>query len=376
MANSYTQVTTKGYGTRIGNSVGAAIAGFLMFLVSFGLLYWNEGRTDLSSVAKNAVEVPSSSVSLDAALQDKLVSVSGEVTSDDTLGDDLYLKPGNYLLVERTAEMYAWVEKVTESSNTNVGGSETTTTTYDYVTEWTDDPKQENEFEYPEDHENPNMTIANDDVSVETLNVGVYSVDGSVDLPVADELSLKKEMLSLSGGAELAGNYVFLGSGSLGSPELGDIRVSYRVVEAGFDGTVMGALDGEEIVGFVDEEGNELFRVFTGSRDAAISTLHEEFVVTTWILRFVGFLLMWFGLAGILGPIATLLDILPFLGSTTRFIASLVTFPVALVLSVVTILVSAILHNPIALIITVLVVVGLLVLGAKKLRKPAAPMAV
>lgn len=371
MPNSFTTTTTTGYGTRIGKSFGSAIAGILMFFGAFGLLYWNEGRTDLSSIAKSAIELPAGAVSTDAAVQGKLVSASGVVTSTETLGDDLYLKPGNYLAVDRKAEMYAWVETKSEKSQTNVGGSETTQTTYDYAMDWTSSPQPSSEFQYPADHENPDVAVESNSFVVESLTVGSYTVTGDVDLPSTSALPLKKELVSLSGGAKLSGDYVFLGTGTVTSPKLGDTRVSYSVLDSGFDGTVFGKLTNSKISKSVDADGNELYRVFAGSRDEAIATLHSEFVTMGWVLRVVGFLMMWLGLAAVLGPLATLLDILPFLGSTTRFLVLVITFPVALILSAITIIVSMILHSLIAVIIVLALVIAGLILLAKISRKKA-----
>lgn len=368
MANSFTTTTTTGYGTRIGRSIGGVFVGALLFIASFGLLYWNEGRTDLASVAKKAIELPAGAVTTDTAAQKQLVSASGVVTSTETLGDDAYLKPGKYLAVDRSAEMYAWVEKKTENSHTNVGGSETTETTYDYTLEWTDDPMPPSEMEHPTDHENPTMSIADDEFQVKNLTVGSYTVSGA-DLPSTSPLTLTKDVVNLTDGAVLSGGYVFQGIGTETKPELGDIRVSYDVLEPGFDGTVFGELQGAKIVSYSNEDGDSLFRVFNGSRSEAIATLHNEFVTMGWVLRIVGFLMMWFGLAGVLGPISTLLDILPFLGSTSRFLVSVITFPIALVLTVVTVIVSMILHSLIALIIVALLLIGAGIVVAKRLPK-------
>ncbi|MEK7086035.1 MAG: TMEM43 family protein, partial [Patescibacteria group bacterium] len=139
MSDQYKVVTTKGYGSRIVDSIKGVGMGILLFLASFGVLYWNEGRVDLSEVAKNAVEISSTEVAL-AGVDGKLVSTNGKITSGETLGDGLYLNPGKYLSVHRDVEMYAWVEKTSSNSDTNLGGSETTETTYTYAKEWTSSP--------------------------------------------------------------------------------------------------------------------------------------------------------------------------------------------------------------------------------------------
>lgn len=371
MPDTFTRVTTKSWGSRLVDSVGKVVAGIVMFVASFGLLFWNEGRTDISGVAAKADHVSSTEIA-DTSLEGALVSTTGEVTADELVGD-LYLEDGEYLLVERHVEMYAWVEEEEERTETNLGGSETTTTTYTYTKEWTSNPRSTSEFADPEGHTNPGMTIKANEVQVGRFMVGAYGVDaGTVELPAADPLVLTEENTVLAAGAELASDeFVFLGTGTLAEPILGDIRVSYHVVPTGFTGTVFGKLSGDDVTMYVNEDGDKLFRLFEGSRDEAISTLHQEFVVTTWILRVVGFCLMWFGLMALVGPIAVLLDVLPFLGSTTRFIVGVVTFPVAFILSVITIVISMIIHNIVALVIVLALVIAGSIFGLKKLRKPA-----
>lgn len=344
--------------------------GVLLFFGSFVLLYMNEGRTDLSKIAKTAIELPASGV--DVAAEGKLVSGSGVVTSTETLGDDVYLREGKYLAVDRTVEMYAWVEKKNEKSQTNVGGSETTTTTYDYVMEWTDSPMSASDMQYPDEHQNPTLSIENESFAVNSLTVGALDVAGTVDLPSTESLALTQSLVSLSGGATLSGNYVFRGTGTMTNPKVGDIRVSYSVLKPGFDGTVFGELSGSEVTKFSNEDGDSLFRVFEGSREAAIATMHGEFVTMGWILRVVGFLMMWIGLTSVLGPIATLLDVLPFLGSTTRFMVGVVTFPVALMLTIVTVIVSMVLHSLVALLVVLAFLIGGGIAAAKMMPKKAA----
>jgi hypothetical protein len=87
-----------------------------------------------------------------------------------------------------------------------------------------------------------------------------------------------------------------------------------------------------------------------------------------WILRIVGFVLMWIGLSLILGPISAFLDVLPFLGKVGRGLIGVITFVIALVLSLITILISMIFHNTIALILLIIIVIVViyLLVGRKK----------
>ena len=57
MPEQYTEVTRKGYGTRIGESITGILFGLILFIASFVLIFWNEGRYDLSKLARTAVEI-------------------------------------------------------------------------------------------------------------------------------------------------------------------------------------------------------------------------------------------------------------------------------------------------------------------------------
>lgn len=361
MSDQFTKISTTGYATRIGHSIGAAVVGIIMFFGSFALLYWNEGRTDLSGLTAKATEI-SATEEVDASLEGSPVSVTGEVTVDELVGD-LYLKEGPYLLAERRVEMYAWVEEAEERTSSS--------TTFTYVKEWTSNPRSSSEFADPEGHSNPGMIVKSDEARVGRLMVGNFTVEtGTIELPDAQPLALTKENTVLSAGAELASDeFIFLGAGTLSEPVLGDIRVSYLVVPTGFTGTVFGELHGDEIIMHVNDDGDKLFRLFKGARDEAVSTLHQEFIVTMWILRVIGFLFMWCGLSLVIGPIATLLDVLPFLGSTTRFLVGIVMLPVALVLTAITIIISMIIHNVVALVVTLVSIIGLIVWGLKRSKR-------
>lgn len=371
MPDSFTKVTTKSYGQRVMESVGGVIAGVLLFFGSFGVLYWNEGRVDLSDIAKDAEVISTSAV--DATKDGLFISASGEIMGSEDIGDDMYLKPGPYLLVNRSAEAYAWVEQEETKTETNTGGSETTTTTYNYKKEWVSTVKDSSEFEYPEGHQNYSQTQTDGEYRPETMTVGAYSFDGqTVDISGGDELSLTAAMVTLPRGAAIQGGYIYLDGADPTSPQVGDERVSFSVLKEGFSGTVFGELDGAEITRYTDEDGNTLFRVFEGGNDEALATMHGEYTTMLWIMRLVGFLMMWIGLQMVAGPLSTILDVLPFLGSTSRAVVGAAAFAVALVLSTVTIIISAILHSIVALIVVAALVIGAIIF-LKMRKKTAVP---
>ena len=374
MPNTFTTTSTKGYFSRIGESFVGALLGILMFFGSFMMLYWNEGRVDLSTVAKHAVEAVSPEMRTNPA-EGTFVWTSGTVSARESIGDGKYLKPDTYLEVRRIAEIYAWVEEKDEKTDTNLGGSETTTTTYTYKTEWTEYPRNSNDFAHPEGHINPPQTEKNESVKPTLVAVGDFTMNGKdLDVPVPEYLTLTKEMVTLPAGATLSGDYIYLNNASTTAPVVGNERVYFKVVDDGFEGTAFGEIAGTKLSRYTDEDGNTLFRVFEGGRDEALALMHNEYVTYLWIFRIAGFLLMWIGLMAILRPLHTILDVLPIAGSIGKFTVAALTFVVSLVLSAITIIISMILHSFIAVIVVMLLLLGLgFFLYQKGKNKPTAP---
>jgi len=397
MPNSFVEVTRKGWGSRIMSSFMGVVFGIALFLGSFVLLYWNEGRVDLSRVAMKALPVRVEAV--DATANGKLVSVTGKATTEESVGDGIYLKPGNWIAVERKVEMYAWEETKTTKSQTNVGGSETETTTYTYNLVWTENPESSGNFRQPAEHENPGMSIESGKFRVASAKVGAYDLAiGEITLPESRELVLDASLINVEGGvvdasapnaagsveggvvegSVLAGGvvaadskYLFKGQGTLGGPQVGDLRISYFIVPNDFDATAFGKLEGKTIRPFLAEKGAVLHRLFYGSRDSAIQTMSTEFKVLTWVLRGVGFLMMFIGLAMIFGPVSVFLDVLPIFGSISRFAVGGLAFVVSLVLSLVTIFVSMLFHSLMAVFIVVVGISVALVIWILSKRKRA-----
>lgn len=369
------ETTTTGYGSRIVSSIKGVVIGFILFIASFGLLYWNEGRVDLSNIAKTAIEISSAIVSTDSSLNGKLISTTGVVNSDQIIGDNLFfggnsfLNPDKFIAVKRKVEMYSWVEK-SESRN-----SETTKITYSKS--WEENPKSSSDFKHPEGHENPQKSLESYTEKVTAATIGVYNFEPpNITLPNFSQLPLNPQNVTLSDGAVLANDsYIFIRkseSGTFDNPQIGDLRVSYHVLRPGFEGTIFGKLSGSKIDSYFDQDENHLYQLFIGTRDQGIATLHSEYTLMLWILRLVGFLMMWFGLSALFGPISALLDILPIFGALSRSLIGIITFAVSFVLTIVTIFVSMIAHSLIALIIALIITVGAIIVFFIFLKKKRA----
>ncbi len=370
MPDQYTEVTKKSWGSRIGGSIGGIFFGIILFLASFAVLFWNDGRVGISETAKNAVPFDATILQQNAP-NGELVAASGVLGTEDSIGDGQFLKNDTYLSVRRTVEMYAWVEESTSKTETKLGGSQETVTTYDYKKKWVENVPNSSNFKVEKDHTNPSKRYDSISNTASQGTVGVYEVDPSrLELPGAEALALNADTVVVPADGEIVnGKYIYQGGFSMDDAVVGDVRISYSVVPSGASVTVFGKLDGGQIVPFVNDDGKTLYEARTTGFEGSIVAMEREHARSVWIWRLVGFLMMWVGLGMILAPLSVLLDVLPFLGSIGRGTVSLVTGIVSVVLTIITIVVSMIFHNVYALIIVVLLVVGAVIFFLKK-KKP------
>jgi len=119
MAEQYTEITTKGWGKRILDSFMGVLIGLALFLISFIVMWKTEGRTDFSKIASKTIEISADKIS--AKADGRPVSVTAPLVASAPIGDEGFLKPGDYITLERKVEMYAWVEEKHSKTEKKVG---------------------------------------------------------------------------------------------------------------------------------------------------------------------------------------------------------------------------------------------------------------
>jgi hypothetical protein len=123
-------------------------------------------------------------------------------------------------------------------------------------------------------------------------------------------------------------------------------------------------------------EQGTIYRLEPGQVSATEMFAHEEEnTVLTWALRGLGLLLMAVGLSPVFRPVATVADVVPFLGNLLSAGAGVFAGVIALVLSRVTIAIGWLYHRPLLgvglLAVAAALLVGLFLLGRS--RRAAAP---
>lgn len=369
MADRYTEVTHTSFIQNMFSSFLGALLGVLLFFGSFVVLWMNEGTVNLATIAQKST--PASAATVDPSHEGKFLAATGKLSSPETLGDESFLRPGQYLELQRTVEMYAWVETTKSTTNKNTGGSSTTETTYTYEKKWTSDPESSSSFRHAAGHENPSMPFEDQTWRVSSATLGAYTVNPQeLTLPEGRGVPLDDAATRLEDGWLLQKDYIINDADALTSPQVGNIRVRYTALPNNMDVTLFGKASAGQLVPF-ESKGTSLYRAFTENREAAIATLDSEYRFWIWFMRALGFFMMWFGLIFCFEPINTMLDVLPMLGGASRFVINAIMFGVALLLSILTIVIAIIAHNIFLLIGLWLLLVGGIIAWSR-LRKPRA----
>lgn len=158
--DSYSEVSNVSWFSRLRQSIKGVLVGILLFLISFPLLYWNEGRAvsqaqALKSGASSVVSVSPDRV--DSANEGFLVHTHGKADSKETLSDpEFVIEAPEILLLKRSAEIYVWRENREEKKRKKIGGGEEQTVTYSYEKVWSDKPIDSSKFQ-KQGYENPRM---------------------------------------------------------------------------------------------------------------------------------------------------------------------------------------------------------------------------
>lgn len=267
------RVTRQSYGNKLISSVVGAVLGIVLFLGSFIVLYINEGRENMGKVAKDVQEITQSAQGINNG---SLVCLKGNLTAT-TYASDTYLVDGEYIVIKRNVEMYAYVEKKHSTSKDNLGGRTTTTETFTYDLEWTNSPEKPSTY-LGDNDEKPTNIPPNYNTWIDAmpsskesqatgLSIGDYAVNENIAISGSYKLAINSEVVDLSefSGALTNSDYIYKsnsGTGTPNTPKIGDIRIDYNVVKSDDSGIIMGALDGSSISSFITPKNNKLYRFF------------------------------------------------------------------------------------------------------------------
>lgn len=415
--DSVTEVTTQSWGSRLGGAIKGVLLGIVLFIAGFPVLFWNEGRTvnrtrALKEGASAVVSAPSDQIAPD--LEGKLVHVQGEAKTEESLVDAQFsvnAPKGAFQLI-RKVEMYQWVEESHSQKEKKLGGKEVTTTKYTYKQAWRDVEIDSSSFKNSADHQNPGWIINAQKWIVPTATMGAFQLSEGQIRQVGSECPLKMPALDQPLPAGLDRSYRRTASGfykiaqpaleqqhgktsavaqltnqivnavntaveSAGTPnttipatpQIGDVRVRFYFIPANVI-TLIGKQQGDQIVSYETSNGGSLLLQANGKKEASAMFKHAEKsnMMMAYLLRLLGFFMMFIGLQMFFKPLSVLADVIPILGNIVGAGTGIISFLIAISCSLITIAIAWISYRPMLGIPVLVVAVALLFIAWKKVR--------
>jgi hypothetical protein len=252
---------------RFRRSPRLAALGALLFIATLGIFYGNEVR---AVDAHRAFDTGAASVlhvvpeRLDGENEGRVVHVSGLVSTDETLRDEVFGVSARALRLERHVEMYVWDEtKRSENGRVEV----------DYTKRWSAKVVDSAAFKDAEGHRNPSL-FPYEERSIAALaaHLGAFSLpnEGLRQLNGFEPWVPTTEMLA-SAPAEIRSKArVYAGAVFLGlnpdTPQVGDVRITFQIVKPTV-ASVVAAQKAQALAPATLSSDRELFLVQAGETD-------------------------------------------------------------------------------------------------------------
>ena len=378
-----TKTTRTSYGQRLKNSGSSIVTGLIMFVLGTVLLFWNEGRTIkttrmIKQADKECVELPEVGT-LDPSFDGKLVHLTGFASTQESFADSTFgVYASGILRMERKVEYYQVVERSETETKENLDGSKTETTTYYYDEKWVDEPVDSKNFEDVDRREaNWSFIVCDDKEFVaKEAKVGAYSLPdrmisslGNVSRmqihPDMERLALVDEAAhrnyyTRKDLVQVTDNTIYVGLNPA-QPAVGDVRITFSSVPEE-NVSVMAIIQGNTFTQFQHKNGYsmELIRDGVVSKDEMVQQEKAANKTMAWVLRLLGFLLVYLGIRGIFSFLETLFKIIPIVKRIVSFGIKMASLLIAIAWTLIVIAVGWVYYRPV-LGILMLVAAGALI---------------
>lgn len=352
---------------RFGSAFGALFLAIILFLASFALILWNEKQAVEESWRLNEggrLILPLQADQPDAENNGQLIHMSGAVTTNDVVSDEIFYISVNAVKMQRVVEMYQWnEEESTDPGDKAAVSPDGSSRKYLYTRVWSARPISSAKFAVIQGHANQPMSLKGNEYVASTVKVGGFTLttpfidqlNNYQDYPMTPETfaRINPELDEY----KLNGSEFYLGANPA-APEIGDIRVRYRVVLPGNVISVIGKQNDDKIETYHTDysaikivadgkvDADTMFRKEVNARDASL----------TWQLRVFSWLLMYTSIVLALYPARILSMVLPFIGVLVGFNPWVLALFVSLAFALMTVAMGWLNYRP-------ALALGLLVMG-------------
>jgi len=398
MADSVSVTSHHSYGSRVGNSFKSILWGIILVIVSICLLARNENNYVKQKAAlKEWAEIVQEATidQIDSELEWKEIHVSGETASEaEALQDSTFWIKTDDLKLKRTVEMYQWYEEEHEDCHDNYWWSEDCTTTYTYDTKRSDEAISSNDFYQTTNHENPSTWEYESNERVkEPITLWVYTLtpifinqltnyktinlsEQSINIPekyklIVDQTTQSNDTTTVEDNNNnylywdnetttettntvttnenfhINGDYIYIWLDPT-KPAVWDLRITFSSVKP-WTVSIVGKQTGNELTSYKVSNWKNINLLSQGNISAEDMFLQaqKENKMMTWIIRFIGLLLMYCGFAAMFKFIETLAKVLPFLANIIWVWTGIIALWLTLIIGFVTIWIAWLAVRPV-----------------------------
>lgn len=365
MSESFTETSKISYGTNIKNSLTGFIVGIIIFLLSFVVLWKNEGHNvaqlaKANYIDKTAIEI--SADKIERANDNKLVQLSGNAETDTTLTDGTVTIPKVFAL-ERKVEMYQWEENVETTTKDELGGSTTETKTYSYDKVWSDTEINSKNFK-KKGYKNPPFPIKSTVYYAKSGKLGEFNLTDKQSQSMNDYTEF--DNLPQNSKYKIYDNKYY-NSYNPESPAVGDIRISYEYVPTNTEISIIGRQKSDNTLTSYPYKDSPIYLQQSGikTKDEMVSAFKKNNEFITNLFRIVGWLMMLIGMNLIISPLVVIFKVIPAVETIVGMLSGGIIFLISIALSLLTISIAWFAYRPL-LSLSVLVIIGLIAFEVRK----------
>lgn len=360
----YTETSYQSWGGRLSESIKGVLIGILLFFCAFPLIFWNEGRA--VERARQLEDGLGAVVSIQAGQllpenEGKLVHLTGQAVSNETLTDLDFKVETDALKLRRTVEMFQVQETKTTDTTDYGGGRRETTTTYEYQRVWSESLLDSSM--YNEDglrsagikERNP-QTKPYESTTHEAglIKVGAFDLSPALknQLDVFMPLNVGKQHQAklpktLRKSAKLHRGMFYLARRPK-KPRVGDVRIKFEVVRPS-EGTIIAQQRGKSFGNYPIDGADpleQMLRKGAVTAETIFGVEQESNEQLTWILRGVGFLMMSIGIFLLAGPLVAVAHLVPLVGDIVSMGAFIAAAALSLPFTIMTIAAGWLFYRP------------------------------